>query len=84
MTASARIIPFPVLRRKLFVECQQECFALLPPQDAEKNLRATLRRQRGAMERAGVDPAIIARELSVLECAIRSGSAWVNFPGGGA
>ena len=84
MTVSALVLPFPVLRRRDFVETQPICFRKMRPDEAEKYLRGTLRRHRGQMQRAGIDEAVIAREMQALEAAIRVGSAWVDWQGEGA
>lgn len=68
---SARVIPFPPSRRVDYVARQAARVAELSHHSGEHHLRHQLRVQREAMERRGIDPQVIERELRSLEAAIR-------------
>lgn len=68
---SAVIIPFPSARRQHFVARQAARMADVSESAAERILASQLRQQRDAMERRGIEPELIAKELRCLESAIR-------------
>jgi Family of unknown function (DUF6074) len=69
------IVPFPQIRRRRFVARNAIRLAGLPHKTAEKLLAATLRQQAQVMARKGIPAAMVERERSALEGAIR-GELW--------
>ena len=67
---NVRVIPFPLSRRIAFVERHADIIRGLPPKSAERHLVHQLKIQHEALERRGVDPERINRELTSLERAI--------------
>jgi len=67
---NVRVIPFPLSRRIAFVERHADIISGLPPKRAERHLAHQLKIQHEALERRGVDPERINRELTSLERAI--------------
>jgi Family of unknown function (DUF6074) len=80
---TAAIVPFPPARRVGFVSRQATRIAELNENAGERHLQQTLLVQRQAMERRGIDAALIQREMKCLEAAIRA-SLWrvILTPGG--
>jgi Family of unknown function (DUF6074) len=72
---SAVVIPFPSARRRHFIARQARRLADASEPAAERILASQLRLQRAAMQRRGIDPALMAKELRCLESAIR-GAVW--------
>jgi hypothetical protein len=81
-----KLIPFPQIKRRRFVTRNAIRLAGLPHKTAEKLLTATLRQQAQVMARKGIPAAVVERERSALEGAIR-GELWRQIllrPGDGA
>jgi hypothetical protein len=78
------IIPFPSIRRGS-LRARAETLLSYSQKGAERALAAQLKASRAAMERRGIDPELIDRDLRALELAIRS-EMWriVMQSGGGA
>lgn len=70
----ASIIPFPLSQRIAFVERHADIIAGMSPESAERHLAYQLKVQREALERRGVSPERIEREIASLERAIISAS----------
>jgi len=68
---SSDIIPFPIARRRAFIQRQADHTTCLRPDVAERYLEYQLQVQRDAMRRRGVTEDLIARELKCMELAIR-------------
>jgi hypothetical protein len=66
------VIPFPLARRRRFIDRHARYAGSLPSEAAERHLKRQLLVQAGAMRRKGVREDVIIRELSHLELAIRS------------
>jgi hypothetical protein len=69
---TARIVPFPVVRRRRLVVGTASRMASTPSPTAEKLLTATLNQQAFVMARKRIPDEVIVRELRALECAIRA------------
>lgn len=67
----SRVIPFPISRRGPYIHRQAHRAAELNPDASERYIENQLRLQRDSMQRKGIDPRLIERELSCLEGAIR-------------
>ncbi|MCB5176775.1 DUF6074 family protein [Microvirga lenta] len=80
---SARVIPFPSVRRRSFVLRHAQHIASLSHSAGEKHLARQLKIQVDAMTRKGVAPELIEQERCALESAIRA-ELWslVLTPGG--
>jgi hypothetical protein len=68
---TAIIFPFPIVRRHGFVRRQAEHAAQMNPDSSARYLEYQLQVQRDAMRRRGVAEDRIARELKMMEAAIR-------------
>jgi hypothetical protein len=68
---TAVIVPFPIARRRVFIQKQADHATCLNPDAAQRYILYQLQVQRDAMRRRGVDEDIIARELKCMEAAIR-------------
>ena len=64
----AQVLPFPSVRRGSPRARAQTLIGY----SAERALAAQLRASREAMKRRGIDPDLIEKDLSSLECAIRT------------
>jgi hypothetical protein len=71
MTA-AIILPFPIARRRAFIQKQADHATCLNPDAAERYLEYQLQVQRDAMRRRGVAEDLIVRELKCMTAAIRN------------
>jgi hypothetical protein len=69
---SATVYPFPLHRRRTFIERQANRAAELNPDAGERHILYQLEVQRAALRRKGVDESLIARELRCMEAAIRT------------
>ncbi|KRR11287.1 hypothetical protein CQ12_05525 [Bradyrhizobium jicamae] len=69
---TATIVPFPLDRRRTFIERQANRAAELNPDAGERHILYQLEVQRAALRRKGVDDALIERELRCMESAIRA------------
>jgi hypothetical protein len=70
----ANVIPFPLSRRVAFGWRHADIINGLEPRSAERHLAHQLEVQREALERRGVDPERIDREVASLERAILAAS----------
>jgi hypothetical protein len=70
----ASVVPFPLSRRVAFVERQADIIAGMTQESAERHLAHQLKVQRYALERRGVSPDRIEREIASLQRAIISAS----------
>jgi Family of unknown function (DUF6074) len=71
----ATVIPFPLSRRTAFIERQADIISGMKPKSANRQLAYQLKTQREALERRGVDPERIEREIASLERSIIALSA---------
>jgi hypothetical protein len=69
---TARIVPFPIIRRRRLVAGTAARMASTTARTADKLLVATLNQQASAMARKGIPYEMIVRELRALEGAIRA------------
>jgi Family of unknown function (DUF6074) len=81
---SARILPFPLTRRRGFICRHAARMAVLPPTRAERHLAYQLRLQVETMERRGVAADLITAHVRALETAIRCELWRVTILEGGA
>lgn len=81
----AKVVPFPLARRRAFIRGQAAWIGGMSPEGAEGTLRRQLEIQRQALTSKGVDPERVAVEVSALEAAIRC-ELWrvILTPGGAA
>ena len=68
---TAAVLPFPIARRRAFIQKQADHATCLHPDAAGRYLEYQLQVQRDAMRRRGVAEDLIARELKCMEAAIR-------------
>jgi hypothetical protein len=68
---TATMIPFPIIRRHGFIEKQAAHAASMNPDAAARYVEYQIQVQRDAMRRRGVAENLIARELRLMEAAIR-------------
>lgn len=68
----AVVIPFPLVRRRDYVERQAERMANCRPCAAENILHHQLQVQRVSMLRKGIDPSRVEGQVLSLEKAVRS------------
>jgi uncharacterized membrane protein YukC len=82
---SAAILPFPVTRRRVFIERQAVRAAELDANAAESYINYQIQLQREAMQRRCIDADVIDNEMAAMERAIRN-ALWSRIlaPGGGA
>jgi Family of unknown function (DUF6074) len=80
---SARIVPFPLARRKRLIDRQVSWILQLPGRAIEKHIAHQLRLQGEALRRKGVAESEVAGELRRLELAIRGAFA-PEYPPGAA
>jgi hypothetical protein len=69
---SALVLPFPLARRLDLIQRQAEYALCLKPDSAERHIERQLHCQADALRRRGVAEAMIAREVSAMEAAIRA------------
>jgi hypothetical protein len=69
------VIPFPLIRRRTFIDRQAARVADLNRDAGERHIAHQLEVQAGAMRRKGIDEALIAQQLLCMESAIRA-SLW--------
>ena len=81
---SADIIPFPLHRRRAFVQRHAARMAELPSKSAENHLRRQLDIQIETLTKRGIPPEVIAQEICMLETAIRAELWWAVMTPGGA
>lgn len=70
-TTTATVFPFPISRRRSFIQRQADHATCLNPDAAARYLQYQLQVQGDAMRRRGVAENLIARELKCMEAAIR-------------
>jgi hypothetical protein len=68
---TATVLPFPILRRHGFIEKQAAHAACMNPDAAARYVEYQIQVQRDAMRRRGIAEDLIARELTLMEAAIR-------------
>jgi hypothetical protein len=68
----ADVLQYPLVHRKRLIASIAHRMAELPDHTAERHLANQLRIQRETMERRGVAPVTIAREIRSLESAVRA------------
>jgi uncharacterized protein DUF6074 len=68
---TATILPFPILRRNGFIEKQAAHAACMNPDASARYIEYQIQVQRDAMRRRGIAEDLIARELKLMEAAIR-------------
>jgi len=68
---TATMIPFPIICRHGFIEKQAAHAASMNPDAAARYVEYQIQVQRDAMRRRGVAENLIARELRLMEAAIR-------------
>jgi predicted GIY-YIG superfamily endonuclease len=68
---TAIVFPFPILRRHGFVQKQAAHAAGMNPDASARYVEHQILVQREAMQRRGVAAELIARELQLMETAIR-------------
>jgi hypothetical protein len=68
---TAVIVPFPIARRRAFIQKQADHATCLNPDASERYLEYQLQVQRDAMRRRGVAEDLIARELKCMAAAVR-------------
>ena len=68
---TATILPFPILRRHGFIEKQAAHAASMNPDASARYVEYQIQVQRDAMRRRGIAEHLIARELDLMERAIR-------------
>jgi len=65
------IFPFPILHRHGFIEKQAAHAASMNPDASARYIEYQIQVQRDAMRRRGIAEDLIARELKLMEAAIR-------------
>jgi uncharacterized protein DUF6074 len=73
---TTNIVPFPLSRCRAFVLRHANIINGMSPESAERHLAHQLKVQHDALERRGVDPERIERELASLQRAILVASEW--------
>jgi Family of unknown function (DUF6074) len=68
---TATIFPFPILRRHGFIQKQAAHAACMKPDSSARYVEYQIQVQRDAMRRRGIAEDLIARELDIMERAIR-------------
>jgi hypothetical protein len=68
---TATVLPFPILRRHGFIEKQAAHAACMNPDASARYIEYQIQVQRAAMRRRGIAENLIARELKLMEAAIR-------------
>lgn len=67
----ARILPYPLARRRGLIRKQGARLADMPKREAEKHLVYLLRLQGDTLAKKGVEAAEVERQVAALETAIR-------------
>ena len=68
----ADIVPFPLARRRAFIDRHARFIAAMSPDAGERYLDRQLRIQFENLQRRGIAPRIIDREVIALDAAIRA------------
>ena len=79
---TATILPFPILRRYGFVQKQAAHAAGMNPDAGVRYIEYQIQVQRDAMRRRGIAEDLIARELKLMEAAIRRALLQAQLTGG--
>jgi predicted GIY-YIG superfamily endonuclease len=79
---TATILPFPILRRYGFISKQAAHAAGMNPDAAARYVEHQIQVQRDAMRRRGVAEDLIARELKLMDAAIRRALLQAQLTGG--
>lgn len=66
----APVLPFPLCRRRRFIERHVSIMAALPPSKANRHLDLQLKIQRQVMNTRGIDDDLATAELKKLEAAM--------------
>jgi hypothetical protein len=69
---TGQLVPFPLTRRRAFIQRNAERLTNATPITAEKLLAHAVQQQADVMTRRGFDPSVIARETRGFENAIRA------------
>lgn len=78
---SAKVLPFPLARRRQLIIRQARYAAALSTDAAERHIAHQLRLQADAMRRKGIESHLIEDELKSMEMAIRKLLARAVFGG---
>jgi hypothetical protein len=70
----AVVIPFPLFKRRPFVERQARLIARMGADSGERHLTRQMQIQVDALERRGVERQLIEKEIQALSSAIRAAS----------
>jgi hypothetical protein len=68
---TATVIPFPIVRRHLFIQRQADHAVSMNPDASARYLEYQLEVQANSMRRKGIAEDLIAREVKCMETAIR-------------
>jgi hypothetical protein len=68
---TAAIVPFPILRRRGYIENQAAYAAGMRPEASARYLAHQIETQRKAMRRRGIANELVDREMASLEAAFR-------------
>jgi hypothetical protein len=68
---NAKILPFPLAKRRQMIARQARYAAALSADAAERHIAHQLQLQADALRRKGVEPSLIQHELRSMETAIR-------------
>lgn len=68
----ALIVPFPLARRRRYIQRQAEVIAGMKSEPGDRYLQRQLEQQSGVLERRGIARGPIEREIKSLERAIRN------------
>jgi hypothetical protein len=68
----SRVVPFPLARRRAFIQRQAKRAAVLNAAACERHIARQIEIQRDTMLRKGIDEDLVRRELSRMESAIRN------------
>ncbi|MFZ2068390.1 MAG: DUF6074 family protein [Xanthobacteraceae bacterium] len=83
MVATNNVFPFPIVKRADFIARQAAYAASLKRESGEAHIHRQIETQRAVMQRRGIAPGLIEREVRALENAIRA-ALWREVFAGGA
>jgi hypothetical protein len=69
---SAAILPFPIARRRAFIQKQADHASLMNPDSGLRYVEYQLKLQAEAMRRRGIDEDLVQREIRCMESAIKA------------
>lgn len=80
----AEVVPFPIVRRRAFIQRQASRAAELNQHAGERHIQQQVKVQVDAMRRKGIPEDLIALEVKCMETAIRAAlwKAVIDAPGG--